>query len=169
MKYGTMSYLECDKGILMIRKNARGDDPNSRYCTLPGGKLESNEKGANPVGRLESAIRETQDESGITLIEPVLRGTILFDNRDRTFSDWTNPTSFLVYIFSAASYHGDLRPSDEGTPFWASWEEIEGFPKNPGDKYMYQWLKDGRPFFGVIKHKGNEIDFEGTWVDFLQE
>jgi len=31
---------------------------------------------------------------------------------------------------------------------------------------MYKWLKDGRNFFGVIKHKGNEIDEEGTWIDF---
>ncbi len=32
---------------------------------------------------------------------------------------------------------------------------------------MYGWLKDGRNFVGIIKHKGNEIDEDGTWVDYL--
>jgi ADP-ribose pyrophosphatase YjhB (NUDIX family) len=168
MKYGTMTYLNCDKGILMLRKIERKEDPNSGYCTLPGGKIENCEKGKNIEGRIKSSIRETGDETGIFPINPILRGVILFDNKDRTFDNWPNPDNFLVQIYSATKYYGELRASDEGIPFWvSSWEEINSLPKNAGDKKMYEWLKDGRNFSGVIKHKGNEIDEDGTWGDYF--
>jgi len=32
---------------------------------------------------------------------------------------------------------------------------------------MYEWLKEGKRFFGVIKHKGNEIDEKGSWVNWI--
>ena len=164
-----MSYLNCDKGILMLKKIERENDPNSGYCTLPGGKLENCEKGGDSLeGRVKSVIRETKDETGITLINPILRGTILFDNKDRTFDNWSNSDNYLVYVYSATEYKGKLRTSDEGVPFWvSSWKELDSLPKNPGDKKMYEWLKDGRNFSGVIKHKGKEIDEDGTWVDYF--
>ena len=114
-----MSYLNCDKGILMLRKIERKEDPNSGYCTLPGGKLENCEKGLKNIeGRVKSSKRETEDETGISLINPVLRGVILFDNKDRIFDNWPNPDNFLVQIYSATEYDGELRVSDEGIPFW---------------------------------------------------
>jgi ADP-ribose pyrophosphatase YjhB (NUDIX family) len=151
MKYGTMIYLISNQGVLMLRKVKREEDPNSGYCTLPGGKLENCEKGLkNTEGRVKSAIRETKDETGITLINPILRGTILFDNKDRTFDNWPNPDNFLVYIYLSRMYKGELKESKEGIPFWASsWEEIDSLPKNSGDKKMYEWLRDGRNFFGI--------------------
>lgn len=168
MKYGTMSYITSPEGILMIKKNKRENDPNSGYFAIPGGKLENYEKGLNnPKGRLKSGIRETKDETGIKLINPVFRGTILFNNKDRTFDDWPNPDNFYVYIFSATEYSGGLKESDEGIPVWVPEKKIPFLPKNPGDKLMYEWLKDGRNFSGVIKHKGNEIDEEGSWVDWF--
>jgi 8-oxo-dGTP diphosphatase len=169
MKYGTMGYLICDKGILMLKKVERENDPNSGYYTLPGGKLEPYEKGLdNLEGRTKSVIREIWDETGVTLINPVLRGVILFDNKDRIFDNWPNPDNFFVQIYSATDYTGELKESDEGIPFWIpSLKEIESLPKNPGDKKVYEWLKNGRNFVGVIKHKENEIDEEGTWVDYI--
>lgn len=168
MIYGTAGYLNCNNGILMLKKIERKNDPNSGLCALPGGKLESCEKGLdNLEGRANSAIRETNAETGITLINPVFAGVILFDNKDRTFPNWKNPDNFLVYYFKANEYSGKFKKSNEGIPFWAkSFKEIESLPKNPGDKFMYEWLKDGRNFFGVIKHNGNEVDKSGTWVDF---
>jgi 8-oxo-dGTP diphosphatase len=169
MKYGTMTYVVSENNnILMVKKGIRENDPNSGYFTLHGGKLESNEKGLmNPIGRLESAIRETQDETGITPINPVLRGVILFDNKDRKFPNWNNPDNFYVYIFYANKYHGKPIQSEEGIPVTVPFGKIKDVPSNPGDKKMYEWLMDGRNFMGVIKHKGEEVDLEGTWVDFF--
>ena len=72
MKYGTMTFLSVDEMVLMIKKTERQNDPNSGFFTLPGGNLKNFERGANPTGRLESAIREIEEESGLTLIKPIL-------------------------------------------------------------------------------------------------
>jgi 8-oxo-dGTP diphosphatase len=168
MKYGTMSYLVSDKGILMLKKGERKNDPNSGYYTLPGGNLTTREKGlTSPKNRLESAIRETKNETGIKLINPILKGVILFDNQDRIFKNWINPDNFYVYIFSAREYSGKLKESKEGVPLWVPENNLESLPKNPGDKLMYEWLNDWRDFIGVIKHKGKNIDESGTWVDWI--
>ncbi len=168
MKYGTMVYLVSKENVLMIEKNIREDDPNSGYFTLPGGKLEDNEKGLNyPKGRLESSIRETIDETGVVPINPILRGVILFDNKERTFPNWPNPDNFLVYIFIATKFKGKPKKSDEGRPRTVPLDKVNEVPSNPGDKKMYEWLKDGRTFIGVIKHKGKELDESGTFVDYF--
>jgi len=169
MLYGTMSYVVNRFGkILMIRKNMRENDPNSKFYTLPGGKLEPGEKGLkNPEGRLESGIRETEDETGITILKPIIRGTILFNNSERIFDNWPNPEDYYVSILFAKKFEGKFKSSEEGNPVWIPKNNVIYLPKNPGDALMYEWLRKGKKFVGVIKHKGNEIDKEGTWVDWI--
>lgn len=163
-----MSYISENGQVLMIKKFEREEDPNSGFYTLPGGKLEGFEKGRNIAGRLESAVRETMDETGIKLVNPFLKGIVLFDNSERVFENWKNPQDFLVYIFSAESYTGKMKVfTREGLPEWANDYDIPNLPKNSGDRRMYEWLKDGRNFMSVIKHKEKEIDEEGTFVDFF--
>ena len=168
MKYGTMTSLSVDGRVLMIKKFERQNDPNSRFFTLPGGNLKDFERGANPFGRLESAIRETKEETGLTLIKPILRGVILFDNEGRIFDNWPNPQDFLVYIFSAKQYSGKLKKrTKEGIPLWIAEKDINGLLKNPGDAKMYEWLKDPRYFTGIIRHNEKIIDEENTFVDYF--
>ncbi len=167
MKYGTMSYLPFEGEVLMIEKFKRKNDPNSGFFTLPGGKLEDSEK-LSPEGRLESAIRETKDETGLILFKPRLRGVILFDNSKRIFDDWPNPEDFLVYLFTAVDYKGQLKKkSDEGIPRWISKSHIPHLLKNEGDLKIYEWLKDPRHFAGVINHKGKKLDEENTFVNYF--
>jgi 8-oxo-dGTP diphosphatase len=169
MKYATISYLSAEDKVLMMKKKVRENDPNSGLYALPGGKLDSNEKGLDNLdGRLESAIRETNEETGLILIKPKLRGVILFDNKERIFPNWKNPTDFLVYVFSAKNYSGELKgEGNEGTPLWIDERDVPLVPKNAGDELMYGWLKDKRYFEGVIKHKGNILDEDGTFVDYF--
>jgi len=167
MKYGTMSYLSVEGNVLMIEKFKRKDDPNSGFFTLPGGKLEDSEK-LNSSGRLESAVRETEDETGLILIKPRLRGVILFDNSKRVFKNWKNPEDFLVHLFAAVDYRGQLKKkSDEGIPCWINKSLIPTLPKNEGDSKIYEWLEDPRHFMGVINHKGRALDEENTFVDYF--
>jgi len=167
MKYGTMTYLSVDERVLMIKKFERKDDPNSGFFTLPGGNLTEFERGMNSVGRLESATREVQEETGLILIKPILRGVILFDNTGRVFDNWSNPQDFLVHIFSSRHYSGRLKTkTKEGVPLWIAEKDIYGLPKNPGDVKIYEWLKNPSYFMGVIRHKGKSLDEENTWVDY---
>ena len=168
MKYGTLAHLSADSKTLMIKKGERFEDPNSGYYTLPGGKIEKEEKGSNSKGRLECVVREVLQETGLTLVNPSLKGIILFDNEGRTFPNWPNPDNFLVYVFITNSYSGKLEEkSEEGTPLWIPDNRIRTLPKNPGDVRIYEWLKEGNFFSGVIKHKGNELDEENTFVDYF--
>lgn len=168
MLYGTMSYVRVKGQILMKKKGIRKNDPNSGYYTLPGGKLEPFEIGLSKTdGRLLSIIRETKEETGLKLVNPKLRGTVLFDNSERKFDNWKNPDNFLVYIFGANSYYGELKGEDEeGIPLWVDEKNILSLPKNPGDMKMYEWLKDSRYFAGVIKCKGKELLENESSVDY---
>ena len=168
MKYGTMCYLSTAGGILILKKGIREDDPNSGYETLPGGKLEDFEKGLDhPSGRLESCARETFDETGIEPLNLSLRGIILFDNSERKFKTWNKKEDYLVHVFYTTKKQGKLKESDEGVPRYVPKEQLKSLSQNPGDKKMYEWLEDGRFFTGVIKHKEEELDLKGTFVDFF--
>lgn len=168
MKYGTMSYLASGGKVLMIRKNVREDDPNSGLYTLPGGNLKDFERGSNPKGRLEAGVRETKEETGLTLINSVLKGVVLFDNFERIFPNWSNPKDFLVYMFIATGYTGKLKSkSKEGVPLWVPEIDFSRVPKNIGDERVYGWLRNPRCFMGTIKHKGTELDEQGTFVDYF--
>ena len=169
MIYGVLSYLFVNGKVLMVKKAKKGKDPNSGFYTLPGGKLEDGERGLNPIGRLESAIRESKQETGLTPINLKLRGIILFDNNGRIFENWPNAPDYLVYIFSSNEYSGELiREGDSGEiPAWVDEKDVGSLPKNPGDIKMYEWLKNPDMFFGVIKHKGKILDEENTFVDYF--
>ena len=74
--YGVLTYLHLSHNgkVLMIRKPEREKDPNSGLYTLPGGKLEGPEKGLTSFkGRLEAAVRETEQETGLHILEPALK------------------------------------------------------------------------------------------------
>ena len=164
-----MSYLSVGGRVLMVKKGQRENDPNSGFYTLPGGKLKDFEKGLiSPRGRVYSAIRETKEETGINLINPRLRGVILFDNSERIFDNWPNPQDFLVHVFQARTCSGLLgMGGGEGIPVWVDESGLGSVPKNLGDELMYDWIKDGRFFTGVIRHKGRVLDEAGTFVDYF--
>ncbi len=166
--FGVFTYLSEGSNALMMKKGIRKNNPNSGNYAPSGGNLEDHERGLNPAGRLEAAIRETREETGLTVLDPVWRGIILFHNFEREFPNWPNPEDFLVYVFSATKYSGKLgKGKKKEIPLWIPEKEIPYLPQNPGDRKIYEWLKDGRFFAGIIKHKGKEIDDFGTHVDFL--
>jgi len=173
MMYGVMTHLHIphNGNVLMVRKPQKGKDPNSGLCTLPGGKLEPEEKGLKSLkGRLEAAVRETEQETGLCILNPTLRGTVLFDNNERIFDNWPDAPDYLVHIVSSNHYSGNLLKKGDGEeiPFWVNQYNIPHLPQSAGDSLIYDWIRwHQKPFFGVIKHKGKEIDLEGSFVDFL--
>lgn len=168
MVYGVGFYLRVNGKILMMKKGKRENDPNSGFYSLPGGKLDPPEKGTNPFGRLEAVIRETEEETGLKIINPKFRGTILFDNTEKIFPDWKKPTHFLVYYFETIEFTRELkRESDGEEPVWILEEEISTLPQNDGDRKIYEWLNQPKHFIGVIYHKGKILDEEKTFVDYF--
>lgn len=153
--------------VLMIKKFKRENDPNSGLFTLPGGKINDGEM-ENSHGKLESAVRECEEETGIKMINPSIRGQITFLNEERIFDNWDNPEDYYIYLFSTEEYGGTLKAGDEGIPLWIPKKRILDLPKNSGDNIFYEALLSRDDYFvGEIKYKGKEVVSEESFVDFI--
>ncbi|MEO6848391.1 MAG: 8-oxo-dGTP diphosphatase [Chthoniobacterales bacterium] len=76
----------------------------------PGGRIEA---GESP---LQAAVRETEEEVGVTPLEISLRGELFFEFLDGY--------SLHCCVFIAHDYRGDPHETDEATPFWTALDTI---------------------------------------------
>jgi 8-oxo-dGTP pyrophosphatase MutT (NUDIX family) len=94
--------------ILLTRRSSSVREPG-KWC-LPGGHLE--------VGEfwLDGAIRETQEEVGITVTQAILCG-LYSDPKLTVTQDLIQPEGyqghFVVALFKVLSYEGDINPNHE--------------------------------------------------------
>ena len=105
----TLIYVKDDDKVLLIKK-AEGKSHEGQWIGL-GGKVEL---GEDPIS---SAVRECREESGLTLTNPKLRGTLV----------WISESIVgIIHIVTATAYTGQLEESDEGA---LKWHPIDGLTK----------------------------------------
>ena len=78
--------------------------------TFPGGHVEEHE----PV--VDSVIREMKEETGLDIEAPKLCGVKEWINEDGS--------RYLVFLFTADRFTGELASSDEGCVFWMEKEDV---------------------------------------------
>ena len=102
------------EGRLLMQQRV---DPNWSGWTLPGGHVEPGES------FVRSAIREVEEETGLTMENPVLCGVTQFptDNGER----------YIVLFFRATQYHGSLHGSVEGEARWVTPAELPQLTLTP--------------------------------------
>ena len=79
-------------------------DPGWPGICFPGGHVEPGE------AFTETAIRETFEETGLTIENPRLCGVKQFQTKENA--------RYVVFFYKADQYHGQLQSSDEGEVFW---------------------------------------------------
>ena len=155
MENMTLTYLDTLKGVLLLKKG--------KQYIFPKFNLMSSDKGLDNLhGREEACIRNTKNQTGITLIEPIFRGVVNIGGDDISFN---RDISYL--IFSATKYSGTLDRSDVWIPTFVNESDLPGVLTSIYGKQIYGWLQDERNFMGNIKIKGAGIDSKNSFANFF--
>ena len=142
MTIATNCYLEQDGKYLMLYRNKKKNDMHEGYWVVPGGKLEP---GETPE---ECVIREFYEESGLTLIDPALKGVLTFPD-DGLSGGW------LVFLFHAAEAAGELKPCDEGELEWVEKDKLNDLRMHGGDYHFIKLMQDCKGVFSA------KLDYDG--------
>lgn len=130
---GVLCFILQDGQLLLILKK-RG--LGSGKINAPGGKIEPGESA------LQAAIRETQEEVGVTPCDPEARGELSFQ--------FTDGYSLHCTVFLAHSGTGDPVETDEAVPIWTPANAVP-YEKMWADDI--EWLPEllaGRSFRGFF-------------------
>ncbi len=97
-------------GSRVLVQDKKGKDAGG--ITFPGGHVEEHE----PV--TDSVIREVREETGLTITDPRLRG----------IKEWIEPdgSRYMVFLYTADHFSGEIKSSDEGKVFWLEKDEVLG-------------------------------------------
>lgn len=145
MKVATLCYLRSKNQTLLIHRNKREGDLFKDYWNGLGGKVEQNE---SPE---ECVIREMEEESGLKVQEPKLKGILTFPNNRDSGETW------YVFLYIAEKFSGKLIENDEGELTWVENEEISKLNIQGADKFFIEWLDKPGVFSAKFYYKGEEL------------
>jgi DNA repair protein RadC len=135
-----LCFVVRDGKILLIRKK-RG--LGAGKINGPGGRIENGETA------LQSAVRETQEEIGVTPVRPSHAGELFFQ-----FADGFK---IHVEVFCARSCRGKPRETDEAIPMWVALDSIPYREMWADDEHWLPWLIEGRKFRGYFAFEGDRM------------
>ena len=147
MKNTTLCYIENERGdYLMLHRVKKENDCNRDKWIGVGGKFED---GESPE---ECVLRETLEETGLTLTDWRYRGIVTFVS-DRWETEY-------MHLFTAAGWTGRLHECDEGVLEWVSRKQFRGLPQWEGDRIFLRLIEEDAPFFSLkLRYEGEHLAY----------
>ena len=131
----TLVYVERDGQYLMLHRVKKEQDINHDKWIGVGGKCE---EGESPE---ECAVRETFEETGLTLSDPQYRGVVTFVS-DRYEGEY-------MHLFTADKFTGSLKECSEGELVWVEKARVPELPSWEGDRIFLKLIAEPGPFFSL--------------------
>ena len=148
MRNTTLCYLENDRGeYLMMHRIRKEHDVNHEKWVGVGGKFED---GESPE---ECVLRETQEETGLTLTEYRYCGIVTFVS-DRWETEY-------MHLFHATAWRGTMaKDCPEGVLEWISKTRLAALPQWAGDRIFLRLMDEGGPFFSLkLRYEGERLAY----------
>ena len=148
MYNSTLCYIEDPQGnYLMLHRVKKKNDLNHDKWVGVGGKFED---GESPE---ECVLRETWEETGLTLTDYRYRGLVTFVS-----DQWETE---YMHVFTATGWTGTLTDCNEGVLEWIHKDKLMALPLWAGDKLFLDLIHDpGTPFFSMkLRYEGEQLAY----------
>ena len=140
----SLVYIEHQGCYLMLHRIKKEKDVNKDKWIGIGGKFLPEET------PLQCALRETMEETGLTLLNPKYCGMIDFKSEG-----WPEER---MHLFWADRFEGELKECDEGTLEWVPIEKMEDLPQWEGDRIFLKLMQQKEPFFHLeLAYQGDTL------------
>jgi 8-oxo-dGTP diphosphatase len=139
-EYANLCFIVKGGRVLLIRKK-RG--LGAGKINGPGGKLEPGETA------LAAAVREVREEIGVTPLAVQERGVLRFQ--------FVDGYSLHCVVFVAADYEGELRETEEATPFWVAIGDVPYPEMWEDDRHWLPQVLAGQRFEGWFVFDGDRM------------
>ncbi len=145
VQLATLCYVKHAGRTLMLHRNRRPNDFHQGKWNGLGGKFEAGETPEQCV------IRELEEESGLRLHAPELRGVLTFP-RFKDGVDW------YVFVYVARQFDGELKTDiPEGELAWIPDDQLLKLNLWEGDWRFLEWLEQGRFFSGTFTYVNGRV------------
>ena len=133
-------YVRRGGKTLMLHRNKKDGDVNKGKWIGLGGKFLPDE---SPE---ECLLREVKEESGLTLTSYRLRGIVTFMTKNGRA---VTGEPFLIFIYTADGFEGELTQCDEGTLEWVEDDKLQDLELWEGDRLFWRWIDEDKYFFSA--------------------
>ena len=143
----TLGYIEQNGCYLMLHRVKKENDLNHDKWIGIGGKFEDKESPEDCM------LRETLEETGLTLTHMEYRGIVTF------VSDvWETE---YMHLFTATGWTGKVQECDEGVLEWIHKDALAALPQWEGDKIFLRLIHDAAtPFFSLkLRYEGERLAY----------
>lgn len=130
----TLCYVQQENCLLMLHRVKKKNDINKDKYIGIGGHMEH---GESPE---ECIQREAMEETGLTLVQPRLRGIITY-----VIDDYDE----CAFLYTCSCFSGELKECREGNLEWIKKECVKDLPIWEGDRLMFRLLEEREDVFSL--------------------